>query len=121
MLATLTDEGVDKFSSVSANRYTITGVTSDHLVSGTFTPIPPIRTPDQYGTIQAAYNALLDTGSIQSRIYTFPEQVVFNRPVTVQFKGGYNSGFAAVAGMTTIEGTLTIEKGTAIVSELIIK
>ncbi len=121
MLGTLSDEGSDKLSSVSGNSYAIANVASDHLVVGTFVPIPPIRIPDQYGTLQGAYDVVLNTGSIQSQIHTFVENVVFNRPITVQLKGGYNSGFTAVSGLTTIEGMLTIQNGTAIVSDLIIK
>jgi hypothetical protein len=83
--------------------------------------ITPIRIPDQYTTIQAAYNALLANGSIQSQIRTYPEQVKFNRPITAILSGGYIPNWTAATGMTTIQGSLTIEKGTAIVSNLIIK
>jgi hypothetical protein len=82
--------------------------------------ITPIRIPDQ-GTIQAAYDAVLANGSIQAQIHTYPEHVSFHRPITAILNGGYIPDWTAATGMTTIQGSLTIESGTAIVSNLIIK
>jgi hypothetical protein len=83
--------------------------------------ITPIRIPDQFSTIQAAYNAMQNNGSIQSLVHTYPENVHFNRSINATLSGGYTPDWTAATGMTTIQGSLTIEKGTAIVSNLIIR
>lgn len=83
--------------------------------------ITPIRVPDQYATIQAAYDALPANGSIQSLVHTYTENVRFNRPITALLFGGYIPDWTAASGMTTIQGSLTISQGKAIVSNLIIR
>jgi len=83
--------------------------------------ITPLRAPDQYGTIQAAYDAVLDNGTIQTQVHTFEEEVLCARLVTVKVSGGYSTDFTTTAGMTTIKGKLTVRGGKVVVSRLIIQ
>jgi hypothetical protein len=82
--------------------------------------ITPIRIPDQFVTIQAAYNALLNNGSIQSLVRTYPENVRFNRAINATLSGGFIPDWTAATGMTTIHGSLAIEKGSAVLSNVVI-
>jgi hypothetical protein len=83
--------------------------------------VTPIRIPDQYSTIQAAYNALLNNGSIQSLVRNYIENVHFNRTINATLSGGFSPDWTAATGMTTIQGSLAIEKGSAILTNIIIK
>jgi hypothetical protein len=83
--------------------------------------ITPIRIPDQYSTIQAAYDVMQPNGSIQSQVRTYPENVRFNRTINATLSGGYSPDWTAATGMTTIQGSLAIEKGSAVISNVVIK
>ena len=119
VLAALTDNGTGVTPAVSGHSYTISGVTADHLVMATFTLIPPLTVPDF--TLQGAYDAVADNGSILVRSDTFEEDVVCDRPVVVLIRGGYNVDFTAAEGMSIIEHKLTVRNGKVVVSRLAIK
>jgi hypothetical protein len=48
------------------------------------------------------------------------EEIDLRRPISVTISGGYNAGFTAVVGMTTIHGSLTISQGSATLANLVI-
>jgi hypothetical protein len=118
-LATFTDDGLDVLSTLSGNSYTIHTVTANHLIAGTFVAIPPIRIP--VGTLQGAYNTVTDTGAIQAQMYTFTEDVICDRPINVQLKGGYSADYTETSGSTTIEGSLRVRAGKVAASRIYIK
>jgi alpha-tubulin suppressor-like RCC1 family protein len=73
--------------------------------------------------IQPLYDTAFPAAeTIQLRSVTLTENPVFNRAgVTLNLYGGYDAGFATAAGMTTIQGKLTITQGTVNVNNLIIR
>lgn len=81
-------------------------------------PGPPIA---YYASIGAAYAAQTGSAAIETRQYEFSEDLVFNRTMSVNIKGGYNLDFTSNAGYTTIKGSITVGLGSLTVERLIIK
>ena len=81
-------------------------------------PGPPETFHD---TIQAAYDAMADGGTLQARDFVFNEDLIFNRPINITFSGGFAENFPSPAsGMTNVRGSLTFAGGTVIISEVTI-
>jgi hypothetical protein len=74
-----------------------------------------------YPSIQAAYDAASDGNTIKLWAVAYGEDLLCNRPVTVTFKGGYNSDYSAITGDIMLNGSLTITDGTVISDGLSIK
>jgi hypothetical protein len=75
-----------------------------------------------YTTIQTAYDNSASSGDVIEAIQTtFNENILFNADTSVTLKGGFAAEFGSQSGTTTITGSLTINKGTAIVENLIIR
>jgi uncharacterized repeat protein (TIGR02543 family) len=68
-----------------------------------------------YASLQDAYDAIADGSTLQSQVYTFMENVTLNRAISITLSGGLNSSYQPTTGFTTIKGSLTIEKGSAVV------
>jgi alpha-tubulin suppressor-like RCC1 family protein len=98
---------------------------ANRTVAGSFTPNLQVRVNGaDYASLQAAYDNLATSeGSIiMAREHTFLEpNLLFNTNKTVTIDGGYNSGYSATTGVTTIDGTLTVRQGTLKVKRLAIK
>ncbi len=77
-----------------------------------------------YSDIQTASNDCSNWDIIQMQAgpLPFPENPVFNLPlgISVNLLGGYDPAFASQAGFTTINGTLTISRGTVTVGNVIV-
>jgi hypothetical protein len=95
---------------------TLAGTT---VVNATFNIIPLVRigTTD-HATITSAYTAAADGATIMARTYTFIEDLTLDRAISVILAGGYDAGYSSAAGVTSIQGSLTITDGTVTVSGL---
>ncbi len=74
-----------------------------------------------YSTIQAAYNAAAPGETIKLWGTLYAENVTCGINKTITFQGGYNSGYTAITGMTTLQGVLTIGNGMIIADGLAIR
>jgi hypothetical protein len=78
--------------------------------------VPPIY----YSSLQNGFEAAT-WGIIRSWGVTFTENLTLNRPVMVKLMGGHNGAYTAQTGVTTINGKLTIGKGSLMVDRLTIR
>jgi PKD repeat protein len=79
--------------------------------------------PSYYSTLQEAYNAAENWDTIQSMQYTFIEELVLNRDITVTIEGGYNCNYLTVDGNTTVQvqDSVTIESGNVTIENFVIE
>lgn len=100
-------------------------------ITANFNSVPPngktVRiaglTPTYFDSIAAAYAAAIDNDVIQAQTITPAETLTFNRTdiPEVTLKGGYNATYSNNTGQTVVSGPLTIESGTVVVDNIIIK
>jgi parallel beta-helix repeat protein len=76
--------------------------------------------PTFYATLQAAYDAADSGATIRVRYKTLGS-LNLNNGTNVTLKGGYDCPHEAVVGITTLNDTLTITTGTAVVENIAIK
>jgi hypothetical protein len=105
---------------------TVTGMNAAKTVQAAFvTPcaIAPVRkdTLSYYDAIGIGYGAVADNGLLQMQASSFSENLHLNRSVAVTLKGGYDCGFTANTGWTTVSGSMTVSDGSAAIENLIIK
>lgn len=74
-----------------------------------------------YGTVAEAISVVGNGGEISLKTGNIYESLNFNSAVTFTLKGGFNSDFQTQAGTTTINGSITITAGTAIIDGIAIK
>lgn len=115
--------------SVTGNDCQIT-LNADTAVTATFNINNQVMVqsmlPREYGTLQDAYNSLngAETNIAAHSAHTFQEPfLTFNKAITVNLLCGMDGPTYATpsGGYTTLQGSLTIEQGTAIISNLIIQ
>lgn len=91
-------------------------MTADKTITASFAGSPSIRllgtNSTFYSRLQDALNVAGANSTIQGRVVTLIEQVIFNRPsMSVRLNGGYDSNFANTTGKTTVKGKLVIRNG----------
>ncbi|MFA5073121.1 MAG: PKD domain-containing protein [Nitrospirota bacterium] len=69
--------------------------------------------PVYYSSIQAAYDVALDGGVIQVRDINLIQNLNANRNITISLEGGYNPDFSSGTGVTPLQGSITVNAGTA--------
>ena len=76
-----------------------------------------------YPDLQAASNGCGNWDIVQMQAVTLTGNAVFDLPlgITVSLQGGYDAAFESQAGYTTVQGTITITKGTVIVKNVIVQ
>lgn len=74
-----------------------------------------------YPSIQAAYNAASNDDTVKLWALTYSEALLCNRPISITFRGGYDSGYTGIVGEIVLNGTLTISDGTVIADGLSIR
>ena len=95
----------------------------DKSVTATFNAIPPLKIPGTsayyYGTFAAALadtTAMPDNSSVTlyGQATTLTGGLILNRPVNINFAGGFDAGFQSNTGgaVTIITGGVKIRKGT---------
>jgi hypothetical protein len=107
----------------SANPCAVT-MSGDKTVIATFNPNFQVwikNTSSGYASIQEAYDNSGDGKTLLARIYTFYEDLLFGRAISVILQGGMDAGLFNATGFTTVQGTLTIGSGCATVDRLIIR
>jgi YD repeat-containing protein len=93
-------------------------------VTATFTSNTKIKlagTSALHATLQSAYTAAGDGETFLLQVYAFIENLYFSLPKSVKLKGGQNTSYDGTIGMTTIQGSLTIEQGSVEISEVVIQ
>jgi hypothetical protein len=98
---------------------------ADKSVAATFGYVQPVMvsgiTPAYFDLLQSAYSAAASGSVIQARVFEFVEDFLMDRAVAVILKGGYDTGYAVNAGMSTLRGTLTLGRGSLTVEKLMVK
>lgn len=80
------------------------------------------RTPQvPYATVQQALNAALANDVIQMREGTLSGAVMAGRPGTFTLRGGYNPAYSSHAGMTRIQGKVTLRAGKVVADGVRVK
>lgn len=73
-----------------------------------------------FTSITSAYAASSDGHSLELKGLDFREDLVFDRPISITLKGGYDPGYLSTTGTTGIHGTLVISNGTVTVDNITI-
>jgi hypothetical protein len=73
-----------------------------------------------HDSLQDAYVAANDGETFLMQVYSFLENLSFSLPKSVKLKGGQNSNYDGTVGMTTIQGSLTVEQGSVEISDVAI-
>lgn len=74
-----------------------------------------------YSSIQSAFGASGVGSIVKAWGTSFTENLILSQDKILVFKGGYNEGYTSNSSRTTLNGTLTISKGTLRVENLQIK
>ncbi len=74
-----------------------------------------------YETLLAAYRAAADGNTILARDREFTEVLTLDQAKSVTLKGGYDAGYSASTGFTTLKGILTVTRGAVTVDKIVIK
>jgi hypothetical protein len=92
-------------------------------VTSTFTyfPIRIYGSPVDYTSLQSAHNAAITNDVIQAQAAILVENPILDKPTAVTIKGGYDTDFNVVSGITTLQGTLTLKNGTVTVDGLMVR
>ena len=95
-----------------------TGVTATFTMNRQATILG--HTISEYASLQDAYAAAIEGSIIAAHVYNFSESLTLSRPINVFLDFGKGDMYLSGVGYTTLQGALTIEQGSAIVSNLII-
>jgi PKD repeat protein len=106
----------------ATNAYGSDTETKNNYVTVTACPNGPASIlPDFYTTLQEAYNHSSNNSVIRARYKVLNGSLDVNREnTTVYIYGGYDCPHQNQLGATTI-GTLQLTRGTAVVSDIVIK
>jgi hypothetical protein len=74
-----------------------------------------------YSTLQEAYNGAPAGATIEAWDISYVENLECGQDKGVTIKGGYDTGYGAQVGITTLDGTLTIRRGSLTVERLVVK
>jgi hypothetical protein len=74
-----------------------------------------------YSAIQDAYDSLSGGETVQIHAFVFSEALSLQKNISVKLQGGFDCGYSANSGFTTINGSLTIKGGTVTAEKLLIK
>jgi hypothetical protein len=97
-------------------------MTSPAIANVTFLLDPKARIGSTaFGTLQTAYNAVTNTGTIEAKAVTFSENLTIDRGTYFTLKGGYADDYLSRTGSTTLDGNLIISSGGLTVDRLVVK
>lgn len=74
---------------------------------------------DNYGTIAGAYAEVGNNGTIRVRNKVVTENLRLDRGIHFSLLGGFESGFGICPGYTTLNGSLILEEGSAVVDSFV--
>jgi len=78
------------------------------------------ETSAYYTSIQTAYDEAATNQTVQIQATDFNEDLILANPVAVTLEGGFDAGFSANPGWTTVTGTVTISGGPVTVENIAI-
>lgn len=96
---------------------------SEGLLKGVQQKVRIKNTTKYFSTLQSAFDDP-DSSSVnpvQALVDEFSESLALNQNKTVTLQGGFDSGFTSNSGLTSLQGTLTIQNGSLTVENLVIK
>ena len=98
-------------------------MTGNLEVTATLNYVEPVQLacatpPKRYTLLQQAYDEAPSGCLIQVRMTNLNENLALNAPKSVTIRGGYDTSFAKVIGMTGLKGKLSILKGRVAVENL---
>ena len=102
-------------------------MTGDQTVTATFSLAHAVRLlttiPAYYNFLQTAFSAATGNVTIQGRATTMTENLTIDKGFAYIFRGGFNGDFTSqsVGGMTTLQGKVTIVKGSMVADRLVIR
>jgi len=79
------------------------------------------QTPQYYPSLQGAYTAAPTDSTIQIWGIQLDEACIFDRSVTVNLQGGFSDTYVSTTGATTVNGSLTVRRGTVRARNLMIR
>ncbi len=97
---------------------------ADKSTTASFTYVYPARiagSPTGYLSLGSAYAAVAANGTIMARQYEFVENLTLGTDKSFDFDGGYDLGYTAGSGYTTLHGVLTVQRGSMTVKQLVVK
>jgi len=108
--------GLVKLQSANMNR---------DLVSYSVNPVEPSDVqisgnPGTFANMQQALDAARDGDIIQAKSTTINGALILANSVNISLSGGWDGNFDTVTGVTALHGTLTLEKGSINVADLVI-
>jgi len=99
-------------------------MTDNKNCTATFSLATVMINVTRYTALQSAFDSVA-SNNLVIKIMTGTYSVgglVFNKPYAVTLKGGFDSGFVSNSGsFTTIAGTLTIQQGTVVIENMVIR
>lgn len=97
-------------------------MTSPAIANVTFLLDPKARIGSTaFGTLQTAYNAVTNTGTIEAKAVTFSENLTLDLGTYFTLNGGYADDYLSRTGYTTLDGNLIISSGGLTVDRLVVK
>jgi hypothetical protein len=74
-----------------------------------------------HSTLQSAFDGATNGSYVQAKVFTFFEDILFKRAISVTLDGGKDAFWAATAAVTTIKGSLKIRSGALRVKKVVIR
>jgi len=74
--------------------------------------------PVYHNNIQNAYNEVFDGNRVEIQIGNYNENLLFDKPVSINLSSGYNDDFSDKVGWSNLIGTMTISNGRVTVERL---
>jgi hypothetical protein len=97
---------------------------SDITVTATFKAqqlVQLVGNTTQYLSLANAYGNATGGSILKLRNVVLNGDIHLNKAIAVSLLGGFTAGFTTIDGHTTLQGTVSIEKGSAIIDRVIIK
>jgi hypothetical protein len=108
-------------SSFNGNGDCLITLNKNTYLTATFNPIPLLQIggdPTVYQSLQTAYATTNEGSQLKVRNVTFSESLSLNRPINIAIHGGLDNDFTTVNGFTSLNGVLTLQKGSLVVDRL---
>jgi hypothetical protein len=110
-------------TSASGNSCTV-NISAAKSVTATFSKYNPVHIANgsnYYSTLQSAYTAAGSTSIIQSQEVNITGNLSTSSSKSITLVGGYDATYSGRSGYTVMQGTLTVNKGTLVVDNIVIK
>jgi hypothetical protein len=75
----------------------------------------------KYPQISDAYAALYGSGTILAREFLFTNGLTLDKTFNILLKGGYNPDYIGIGGYSSIQGLVTVGKGSLTVERVVVK